>query len=77
TNNKNKEKIIEKSNSFFDIFLNKEHELKETVFKNLDSETKYNIFLNGIGIVAIKNVQEIKINFPKHFEIEILKNFII
>ncbi|MDE5774845.1 MAG: hypothetical protein K2H51_00750, partial [Malacoplasma sp.] len=67
----------EKSNEFFNFFLNKEYESKEIVFKDLDKETKYNIFLNGIGIVAIKNVQEIKINFPKHFEIELLKNFII
>ncbi|MDE5767408.1 MAG: hypothetical protein K2H56_02550, partial [Malacoplasma sp.] len=77
TNSKNKEKIMEKSNEFFNFFLNKEYESKEIVFKDLDKETKYNIFLNGIGIVAIKNVQEIKINFPKHFEIELLKNFII
>lgn len=77
TNIRNKEKIINSKETMFNFFLETDIQLKETIFSNLKKDNKYNIFINGIGLISIKNVQEIKISFPEHLEVELLEKFII
>ncbi|RXY96430.1 ribosome biogenesis GTPase YqeH [Malacoplasma penetrans] len=77
TNIKNKEKILNKANEMFNIFLDDKYKLKEIIFSNLEKDIKYTMFLNGLGIMSIKNVQEIKVFFPEHFKVELIKEFII
>lgn len=77
TNIKNKEKILLKQNEMFNFALEEGIKLKETIFNNLHKDKKYNVFINGIGLISIKNVQEIKIYFPEHFKVELIENFII
>lgn len=77
TNVKNSKKIIEKNNELFSIFLNENYELKMTEKNNLSSDKKYTLFINGLGLMTIKNVQEIQIEFPKHFNVELIDNSFI
>lgn len=77
TNIKNKEKILSKANEMFNIFLEDKYKLKETIFSMLENNVKYSMFINGIGIMSIKNVQEIKVFFPEHFKVDLIKEFII
>lgn len=77
TNIKNYEKVINKKNELFEIHLNNEYELSKTVLSNLESDVKYTLFLNGVGMMTIKNVQEIEIQFPKHFKVNLIKDNLI
>lgn len=77
TNIRNREKIISKANEIFNVFLEENYKLKETIFSNLEKDKKYSFFINGIGIMSIKNIEEIKIFFPEHFKVDLIKDFII
>lgn len=77
TNLKNLEKIESKKEEMFEISLNENYKMKDFKFANLKSDIKYTIFLNGLGVITIKNVQEITIRFPEHINVDIIEGSII
>ena len=70
---KNASKIESKKKEMFEINLLKNIETKEFSFNNLKPDAKYTVFLNGIGMMSIKNVSKISMIFPKHFEVNLLE----
>ncbi|MCF0217858.1 MAG: GTPase RsgA [Malacoplasma sp.] len=76
TNIKNKARIEAKANEIFKLAVFDNIEFQQTTFSNLEKDVKYNLFLNGIGIVSFKNLCEIKLNFPKGFEVNLFKDFL-
>lgn len=77
TNKKNYEKIINKSSEIFKVFLENNYHLKDFKFDNLKPDLKYTIFINGLGLMTIKNVQEFTLKYPEHFDIEIIEGTFI
>lgn len=77
TNVKNEEKIENKKDEVFEIFLEEKYKKKTISFNNFKKDVKYCCEINGIGYLTIKNVHEVELQIPEHFEMSFKENYFI
>lgn len=59
TKHENIQNIKDKRNELFNLFLKENNSFKGELAK-LDKNSKYNLFVNGIALISLKNVKEIE-----------------
>lgn len=66
TKSENIENITKRKDNVFNLFLNNDSNKYTSKVINLDKNDKYNLFVNGICLISLKNVKDIEIYYKNN-----------